>query len=150
MCTFISKCVNTNKLPTKPNQTKPASIMQFMVGAGEGIKGVCHSAPQEKKPCYLSFNKTLKYKTQNRVPQKFRQNLNYPFPNISNSVRLCFCLSAAIRLQHAILNRCIDEHGLKIHWRGYLMFLGKIPRGVKAFRKNCQGVPLFRVLLRFY
>jgi hypothetical protein len=30
-------------------------------------------------------------------------------------------------------------------------FFAKIPRGVKAFRKNCLGgVPLFWVLLRFY
>ena len=33
----------------------------------------------------------------------------------------------------------IDAHGLKIQGRGYLMFFAKIPRGVKAFRKNCLG-----------
>ncbi len=33
----------------------------------------------------------------------------------------------------------IDAHGLKIQGRGYLMFFAEIPRGVKAFRKNCLG-----------
>ncbi len=42
-----------------------------------------------------------------------------------------------------------DAHGLKIQGRGYMMFFAKIPRGVKAFRKNCLGVPSFWVLLRF-
>ncbi len=33
---------------------------------------------------------------------------------------------------------------LKIQGRGYLMFFAKIPRGVKAFRKNCLvGSPYF-------
>jgi hypothetical protein len=35
----------------------------------------------------------------------------------------------------------IDAHGLKIQGRWYLMFFAKIPRGVKAFRKNCLGGP---------
>ncbi len=35
----------------------------------------------------------------------------------------------------------MDAHGLKIQGRGYLMFFAKIPRGVKAFRKNCLGGP---------
>ncbi len=33
----------------------------------------------------------------------------------------------------------IDAHGLKIQGRGNLMFFAKIPRGVKAFRKNSLG-----------
>jgi hypothetical protein len=33
----------------------------------------------------------------------------------------------------------LNAHGLKIQGRGYLMFFAKIPRGVKAFRKNCLG-----------
>jgi hypothetical protein len=32
---------------------------------------------------------------------------------------------------------------LKIHGGGYLEVFAKIPREVKAFRKNCQGVPYF-------
>ncbi len=37
------------------------------------------------------------------------------------------------------LSIVIDAHGLKIQGRGYLIFFTKIPRGVKAFRKNCLG-----------
>jgi hypothetical protein len=33
----------------------------------------------------------------------------------------------------------IDAHELKIQGRGYLMFFAKIPRGVKAFKKNYLG-----------
>ncbi len=42
----------------------------------------------------------------------------------------------------------IDAHGLKIQGRGrgYGMFLPKFLRGVKGFRKNCQGGP---PILRF-
>jgi hypothetical protein len=42
---------------------------------------------------------------------------------------------------YKIENEIIDAHGLKIQGRGYLMFFAKIPRGVKAFRKNCLGGP---------
>jgi hypothetical protein len=35
----------------------------------------------------------------------------------------------------------MDAHGLKIQGRGYLIFFAKIPRGVKAFRNNCEGSP---------
>jgi hypothetical protein len=34
----------------------------------------------------------------------------------------------------------IDAHELKIQRRGYLMFFAKIPRGFKAFGKNCLGM----------
>ncbi len=33
---------------------------------------------------------------------------------------------------------------------GVAQIFAEISRGVKAFRKNCQGVPLFWVLLHFY
>jgi hypothetical protein len=33
---------------------------------------------------------------------------------------------------------------------GVAQVFANIPRGVKAFRKNCQGVPLLRVLFHFY
>jgi hypothetical protein len=38
----------------------------------------------------------------------------------------------------------IDAHGLKIQGRGVAKVFAKIPWGVKAFRNNCQEVPLFR------
>jgi hypothetical protein len=41
--------------------------------------------------------------------------------------------------------KSIDAQGWKIQGRGYLMFFAKIPREVKAFRKNCLegGSPYF-------
>jgi hypothetical protein len=54
MCSFISKCVNANKLPTKLNPTTINHAMHCctfghrstQAGAGEGIKGVSHRAPR--------------------------------------------------------------------------------------------------------
>ncbi len=48
------------------------------------------------------------------------------------------CLSWYTYCFHSVIG-IIDAHGLKIQGRGYLMFFAKIPKGVKAFRKNCLG-----------
>ncbi len=44
----------------------------------------------------------------------------------------------------------IDAHGLKVWGVGVLQVFAKTPGGIKAFRKNYQGSPLFWVLLQFY
>jgi hypothetical protein len=40
-----------------------------------------------------------------------------------------------------VSNHPIDAHGLKIQGGGVLEVFAKILRGVKGFRKNCQGGP---------
>ena len=48
-------------------------------------------------------------------------------------------------------NHLIDAHGLKTQGRGYLMFFAKIPREVKALRKNwLEGSPYFRFYCIFF
>jgi hypothetical protein len=43
----------------------------------------------------------------------------------------------------------VDAHGLKIKGGG-AQILAKIPGGSRLFGENCQGGPLFWVLLHFY
>jgi hypothetical protein len=53
-------------------------------------------------------------------------------PSLKSNIKFTFTSSTPI-----------DALGLKIQGRGYLMFFAKIPRGVKAFRKNYLGGPPF-------
>jgi hypothetical protein len=52
-------------------------------------------------------------------------------------------------LDNLFLVRIIDAHGLKIHGGGVPEVFAKIPRGVKAFMKNCQGGPYISGFIAF-
>jgi hypothetical protein len=71
----------------------------------------------------------------------------------SNSNMFLQCI---VQLQRKLLNRItlgrretenidqmitisIDAHGLKLQWRGYLMFFAKIPRGGQGFHEKLSG-----------
>jgi hypothetical protein len=42
-------------------------------------------------------------------------------------------------LEYLFATCTIDAHGLKIQWRGYLMFFAKIPRGGQGFQEKLPG-----------